>query len=61
MFIYREAMYDPELDEDKKHIAEIYVAKHRNGPVGKVPTYFDERTTHFRDLERRFDEEGGYT
>ncbi len=48
MFIYREEMYDK--DTDKKGIAEIHIAKHRNGPLGVVPLYFDQRTTRFRDL-----------
>lgn len=59
MFIYREAMYDQEIDEKKKHIAEIHVAKHRNGPIGKVMLYFDEGTTHFRDLDMRYEGEMG--
>jgi replicative DNA helicase len=48
MFIYREEMYDK--DTDKKGIAEIHIAKHRNGPLGVVPLFFDQRTTRFRDL-----------
>jgi replicative DNA helicase len=48
MFIYREEMYDK--DTDKKGIAEIHIAKHRNGPLGVVNLYFDQRTTRFRDL-----------
>jgi replicative DNA helicase len=48
MFIYREEMYDK--DTDKKGIAEIHIAKHRNGPLGSVSLFFDQRTTRFRDL-----------
>lgn len=48
MFIYREEMYDK--DTDKKGIAEIHIAKHRNGPLGVVSLFFDSRTTRFRDL-----------
>ncbi|MDP9309386.1 MAG: replicative DNA helicase [Chloroflexota bacterium] len=48
MFIYREEMYDK--DTDKKGIAEIHIAKHRNGPLGTVSLFFDQRTTRFRDL-----------
>lgn len=48
MFIYREEMYDK--DTDKKGIAEIHIAKHRNGPLGMVNLFFDHRTTRFRDL-----------
>ncbi len=49
MFIYRDEMYDP--NTDKKGIAEIIVAKHRNGPTGTVPLRFFQRTTRFADLE----------
>lgn len=55
MFIYREAMYDP--DSDKKEVAEIHVAKHRNGPTGVAYLRFVERTTRFWDLERYREEE----
>lgn len=48
MFIYREDVYHP--DSDKKGIAEIHVAKHRNGPAGAVSLLFLERTTRFVDL-----------
>jgi replicative DNA helicase len=49
MFIYREEMYDQETE--KKGIAEIHVAKHRNGPVGVVPLRFFTNTAKFADLE----------
>lgn len=48
MFIYREEMYDK--DTDKKGIAEVHIAKHRNGPLGVVPLFFDQRTTRFQNL-----------
>ncbi len=50
VFIYREELYDKETD--KKGIAEIHIAKHRNGPLGIVPLRFDVRTTRFQNLER---------
>ena len=49
LFIYREELYQP--DTDKKGIAEIHVAKHRNGPVGIVPLRFFTNTARFADLE----------
>lgn len=51
MFIYREELYDKETD--KKGIAEIHIAKHRNGPVGVVPMRFEASTTRFMDLSYR--------
>ncbi|GIV97756.1 MAG: replicative DNA helicase [Herpetosiphonaceae bacterium] len=56
MFIYREELYDP--DTDKKGIAEIHLAKHRNGPTGIVPLRFFSHTTRFADLERFRQPEG---
>jgi len=49
LFLCREEMYDPETE--KRHIADIYVAKHRNGPTGHLALYFDQQQTRFRDLE----------
>jgi replicative DNA helicase len=49
LFIYREDMYNRETE--KKGIADIIVAKHRNGPTGQFSLLFLERTTRFVDLE----------
>jgi replicative DNA helicase len=48
MFIYREELYDRE--SDKQGIAEIHIAKHRQGPTGVVPLRFDAATTRFGNL-----------
>jgi len=50
IFIYREDRYRP--DTPRKNIADIIIAKHRNGPVGKVELYFDDRRVSFRNLEK---------
>ncbi|MFH0740066.1 MAG: DnaB-like helicase C-terminal domain-containing protein, partial [bacterium] len=50
MFIYREDKYKP--NTERKNVAEIIVAKHRNGPVGKIELYFDETRVTFRDMEK---------
>jgi replicative DNA helicase len=56
MFIYRKAAdrgYETEeLSTDEKNVAQIYVAKHRNGPVGKVHLFFDEETVSFKNLAK---------
>jgi replicative DNA helicase len=49
MFIYRDDVYNPETE--RKNIADIIVAKHRNGPVGDISLYFQASQTRFRDLE----------
>ncbi len=61
MFVYRRAAdrsYDiTSLTDDEKTSAEIYVAKHRNGPVGQVHLRFDGETVSFKnDANRRNDE-----
>ena len=50
MFIYREDKYNENSLE--KNIAEIIVAKHRNGPTGAIKLYFDENRVSFRNLEQ---------
>ena len=50
LFLYREDRAKP--DTPNKNIVEVIVAKHRNGPLGKVQLYFDEASTTFRPLEK---------
>jgi replicative DNA helicase len=47
-FIYREELYDTETD--KQGMAEIHVAKHRNGETGVATLRFNRRTTGFQSL-----------
>ncbi len=50
LFIYREDRYRE--DTSRKNIADIIVAKHRNGPVGKAELYFDDQRATFRSLTK---------
>jgi len=50
MFIHRDDKRNPE--SDKPNIAEILIEKHRNGPVGAIELYFDEKRTTFVTLEK---------
>ncbi|MFZ2299887.1 MAG: replicative DNA helicase [Candidatus Moraniibacteriota bacterium] len=50
MFLYREDRVKP--DTQNKNIADIIIAKHRNGPIGKIQLYFDENSTTFKSLEK---------
>ena len=50
MFIHREDKYKE--DSSRPNIAEILVEKHRNGPVGKIELYFDDKKTTFVNLEK---------
>jgi replicative DNA helicase len=56
MFIYRPEVYDrnnPEL----QGVAEIHIAKQRNGPVGKIDLRFDRAATRFRNVDDIEDEQ----
>ncbi|KPL24995.1 MAG: replicative DNA helicase [Anaerolineae bacterium SM23_84] len=58
MFIYRDEMYNQ--DTDKKNVAEIIVAKHRNGPTGLAHLGFKSEQTKFVNLER-YQQDIGYS
>ena len=49
MFIYREE--GGKEDAQKAHIADIIVAKHRNGPTDTVQLFFNKEITKFANLE----------
>lgn len=51
MFIYRDDVYDE--DSERKNIAELIVAKHRNGPTGSVELYFQKNLTQFKNALKR--------
>lgn len=55
-FIYRDSYYNK--DSDKGNVAEIIVAKQRNGPTDTVELVFLKESGRFMDLERRRSEEG---
>lgn len=48
MFIHREELYVP--DTEKKGIADIIVAKHRNGPIGEVEVAFVKELASFKNI-----------
>lgn len=50
-FIYREAYYNPETD--RQNITDLIIAKHRNGPVGKVELYFHPERLRFMSLDKQ--------
>ncbi len=59
MFIYRKAadraFNIQELSMEERYKAEIHIAKHRNGPTGKVDLFFSEETASFRNLSKKED------
>jgi replicative DNA helicase len=51
MLLHREEYYRmSEQDFQPDNIAEIIVAKQRNGPTGTIKLTFDNRTTRFNNL-----------
>ena len=54
--LMREEYYNPHM-EDKKGLAEIIIAKQRNGPVGSLYLTFVNEYTRFENLSRRKGEE----
>ena len=62
MFIYREDKYVTEEEWNRLHdimgepypkgIADIIVAKHRNGPLGQIKLRFVDRSVRFDSLEQ---------
>lgn len=54
MFIYREDMYD--RNSENQNIANILIAKHRNGPTGEIDLYFQKETMQFKNLDSRVEE-----
>jgi hypothetical protein len=50
-FVYRQEYYEPDNPE-VANLAELIVAKQRNGPIGTVKLHFDRRFTRFSNLSR---------
>ncbi len=53
LFIYREDKV--KKDSARPNIADIVIAKHRNGPLGRVELYFNESQVSFKNLEKHFE------
>jgi replicative DNA helicase len=49
LFIYREDVYQEE--SPRKGVADIIIAKHRNGPIGRVELFFDKQRACFRNID----------
>jgi replicative DNA helicase len=49
-FLYREDYYNPETD--RQHIADLILAKHRNGPTGRIELYFHPEKLKFLSLDK---------
>ncbi len=50
IFIYRDDVYNTEENNPNKNIAEIHLAKQRNGPTGMCPLVFKGEFTRFENI-----------
>lgn len=50
IFIHREDQYNP--NSEKKGVADLIIAKHRNGPIGDVEVAFVKELASFRNLQK---------
>ena len=53
-FIYRPGYYEPDNPE-VENITELIIAKHRNGPVGRIQLYFHPERLRFMSIDKRHD------
>lgn len=52
MFLYREGYYNRDLSEAEQRVAEVIIAKQRNGPIGTVNLLWMPELTKFSDMDR---------
>ncbi|MCK5616912.1 replicative DNA helicase [Candidatus Pacearchaeota archaeon] len=53
MMLYRKDYYEENLTEEEMGVTEVYIRKHRNGPIGKADLRFDKTQMRFYDIDRR--------
>ena len=51
MFLYRDDYYNK--DTDRPNVAEVIIAKQRNGPIGTVELLWLPNYTKFANMERQ--------
>jgi len=54
LLVFREDFYFE--SSERKNLADIIIAKHRNGPTGQVELFFDKDRVSFKNLEKHRDE-----
>lgn len=50
-FLYREDYYNP--DTDRQHLVDLILAKHRNGPTGRIELYFHPEKLKFISIDNQ--------
>jgi len=58
MFIYRKVAdknyQEQDIPPEERALAEVHIAKHRNGPTGVVRLFFDAERACFRNLDKNY-------
>jgi replicative DNA helicase len=60
MFVYREEVYNKDLPDEEKAMAEIIIGKQRNGPIGKVDVTFIKDYARFENRAIMREESHGF-
>jgi replicative DNA helicase len=56
MFLYRKDRERFDLPPEEQNIAQVSIAKHRNGPLGMMNLQFDQECVSFKPLEKKYEE-----
>jgi len=56
MFLYRKDRDRMDLPPEEQNVAQLSIAKHRNGPLGMINLQFDQESVSFKPLERKYQE-----
>jgi len=59
LMMYREDYY--EEDTERAGVTDLYIRKHRNGPIGKIELMFKKEQMRFYDVEKQRKYEGAPT
>lgn len=58
LFLYRKDRDRIDIPVEEQNIAQVIVAKHRNGPLGSIQLRFDQERVTFRSIEKKYEEQG---
>jgi replicative DNA helicase len=58
LMLYREDYY--EEDTDRQGLTDVFIRKHRNGPVGRVEMMFKKEQMRFYDIDKVHDSDGAF-
>ncbi len=55
MFVAPKVGARMDVPPEDENVTDIIIAKHRNGPIGKIALYFDKQKVSFSNLEKRYE------